>query len=572
MEKNFTINKEYSNNRKNISVTFNSLSEIKESQLKMIVNNDINCLLATKFMRTEDKSCLYYDYENMVTFAELFSNRKMSISDIVVFFKSFLYMIDELEGYLLSSKGILLDYNYIFYDNSAEDYRYIHIPTENEDFSDNEILNFFGQTVRNYYDNLNDNFSIEILDTVSRNRNIDEIRKIISKYDSKSILGKIKNNIRENTYDDFQDEMDTNETPNDIPSFYKNSDNFNSAIPQKPKVTKKEKGKPKAKQQTKQANKNNKSEKTNGKKSSSTKITVFIGVQVLAIAIIAKVAMADIEQEQLIALVVAFVVIDLIVAKELFLKNANKGQNVKEKKAKERKVKEKKVKDKVTGKQNVQFNPQTVPNNNIPQNVPQRNFNKEVPPKDILDLKKEVPHIQTREEQKPIDREIPRKEIPIETKKTEVKQNPPIEEKPLIIEEDDDKFERTVLMPIEQEDEIEDIEMEKTVLMNQNVPLGYIEVYDKENNITNKFIITKEKTIIGRLKSQVDLQIKDLMIGKIHAEIVLKENNIFVRDICSLNGVYIGESRKKIKQDTEIAINSGETLYLADTKIRVYSM
>ena len=87
-----------------------------------------------------------------------------------------------------------------------------------------------------------------------------------------------------------------------------------------------------------------------------------------------------------------------------------------------------------------------------------------------------------------------------------------------------------------------------------------------------KYIITNERTVIGRLKFQVNLQIKNPKVGKIHAELIYENNEFYIRDICTLNGTYVGEEKKKTKQNELVKINSGDTVYLADSKIKVYSI
>ncbi len=518
---NLNINYEYSNNKKNISAKVNDISEIKESQLKMLLNNDISCLLPVKFMQTEKMGSLYYNADNMYAFSEMFGRRKMNISDFISFSKSFLYMLDEIEGYLLSSKGVLLDCRYIFYDEIAEDYKYVLIPIENEDLRDEEILFFFGEVLKNYYENIYDDFAKEVADIIRGNGKINDISRLINKYDSKSILGKIKNNM-ENQTENSQFEEDI------ILSDRKNSP-FGIS-PQKPKVRNKS-----------QVDKVSKADKIteNKEKKSSVKIVAFIAVQVLGVAIIVKIGMSGIEISKIVALVILLLVVDVIVARELFFKN--KDGKVKEKKVKSKKEKKiKEVKKEVPSKIENKIN-------NIP-----------IHPKNVF----ESP-IQNREEQF-VGGEF-QKEMPDEINKQEQDNKEFFQNQNFAqTQKENDDTEETILMPFP----ANDIETEKTVLMQ---PLGYIEVYDKENNITDKYIITKDKTVIGRMKAQVDLQIKNLMIGKVHAEVIFEGNKLYIKDIHSLNGVYIGENKNRIEKDVPVFINSGEVLYLADTKIKVYS-
>lgn len=521
----FNINYEYSNNKKNISVKINDVFEIKESQLKMILNNEISYLLPVKFMQTDKMGSLYYNAGNMYAVSEMFGKRKMNISNFVGFLKSFLYMLDEIEGYLLSSKGILLDYKYIFYDEMADDYKYILIPMEYEDLLDREILFFFGDVLKNYYENIYDDFAKEIIDVIRNDGKINDISRIINKYDSKSILGKIINNM--------ENQADNPQFEEDIALSNKKSSPFGTS-PQKPNVG----NKSKADKVTE-----------NKEKKSSVKIVAFIAVQVLGAAIIAKIGMSGIEISKIAALVILLLVVDVIAAKELFFKN-NAGKKVKEKKPKQKKAKE--IKKEV---------PVKIENKTLPKNVfefPPQDRNISKPPIQNNNIF-EFP-ICDKEERFSARAAVQEKTAePVEIKRTVPNNNELLSS----LEDDDDSSE-TVLMAFP----ANDIETEETVLMQ---PLGYIEVYDKEDNITDKYIITKDKTVIGRMKAQADLQIKNLMVGKVHAEVIFESNKLYIKDIHSLNGVYIGENKKRIEKDTPVIINSGEVVYLADVKIKVYS-
>ncbi len=543
MKNKFRIKEEYSNNKRNLSVRINN-SEIKESQLKMILNNDdISCLLSTKFMQTEESAYLYYDAKNMESLYEKFSVSKMNTSDFVVFVKNFLYMLDELEDYLLSSGGILTDCHYVYFDESSQGFKYIHIPTEYDDLNDKQIIEFISEVFELFYYDKYDDFAQEFLNTVNFAKNINDINKIISKYDDKSILGKIKTEM-EASDNNANDEAESSSKPFFKPSFGKKSGNepsfSDNSVPKKPTIGKNNASanapkKPSIKKTEKSENSDQK-ENSN----SSIKTTVFIAVQILIAAAVVKIALLGIEQTKLAALIILILVIDAIFAKEIFLKN--KTAKPKEKKLKKEKAKKEKT---VNEKKNTA-------NKEKPTNMPKKEKIPEIPASKPR-IHKDIPPLE-----KP--------EIPQTSQKNNLSSD--MQNKESFINESKIDYEKTVLDTSAKI--FQNKEAEQTAFMPKDSPLGYIEVYDKEGNITEKFIIKQERTVIGRLKSQVNLQLKSLMVGKIHAEITYKDKTLYVRDICSLNGTYIGENRKKINKDEMVAINSGETLYLADIKIKVY--
>jgi len=54
-----------------------------------------------------------------------------------------------------------------------------------------------------------------------------------------------------------------------------------------------------------------------------------------------------------------------------------------------------------------------------------------------------------------------------------------------------------------------------------------------------KIIISKPQFTIGKIKDQVDLYILDKVISRIHAEIVLREDGYYIRDLNSKNGTFL---------------------------------
>lgn len=70
-----------------------------------------------------------------------------------------------------------------------------------------------------------------------------------------------------------------------------------------------------------------------------------------------------------------------------------------------------------------------------------------------------------------------------------------------------------------------------------------------------KIIINKEKFIIGRLVNMVDYVVQGNTIGKLHAEISIKEGGYYIRDLNSKNGTYVNDKRIPSNKEWEIKNN-----------------
>jgi hypothetical protein len=78
------------------------------------------------------------------------------------------------------------------------------------------------------------------------------------------------------------------------------------------------------------------------------------------------------------------------------------------------------------------------------------------------------------------------------------------------------------------------------------------------NNRLIKVIINKEKFIIGRLTNMVDYVVQGNTVGKLHAEISIKEGGYYIRDLNSKNGTYVND--KRIPSNTELEIKSNDRI------------
>ena len=68
--------------------------------------------------------------------------------------------------------------------------------------------------------------------------------------------------------------------------------------------------------------------------------------------------------------------------------------------------------------------------------------------------------------------------------------------------------------------------------------------------------------VIGRLPDLVDFVVQNMSVGKVHAEIICRDGEYYIRDLNSRNGTYI--NGEKINSNTDYRIKNGDTVTLAN--------
>ncbi len=92
----------------------------------------------------------------------------------------------------------------------------------------------------------------------------------------------------------------------------------------------------------------------------------------------------------------------------------------------------------------------------------------------------------------------------------------------------------------------------------------YLEYINEGQSV--KIPLMKESTLLGRLASQVDFAVNNSKVGKIHAEIVLKDGNCCIKDLNSKNGTYLNGSADRIASNIPYPLTNGTKIALADSE------
>lgn len=109
-------------------------------------------------------------------------------------------------------------------------------------------------------------------------------------------------------------------------------------------------------------------------------------------------------------------------------------------------------------------------------------------------------------------------------------------------------------------------EMYTQVLTGEEHNLPYLIAMGVDSH--EKIHINKPNFIIGRVKAQADFVSKNNSVGKLHAEILYKENGYYIKDLNSRNGTYINGER--IVSNVEHAIQNNDRISFANSEYKFY--
>lgn len=93
---------------------------------------------------------------------------------------------------------------------------------------------------------------------------------------------------------------------------------------------------------------------------------------------------------------------------------------------------------------------------------------------------------------------------------------------------------------------------------------SYLEYY--ENGMMSRIPLDKSSTLLGRLSGQVDFAVSNPKVGKVHAEIINQNGQIFIKDLSSKNGTYMNGSTSRINSNVLHPLNVNDRFKLADSE------
>ena len=93
----------------------------------------------------------------------------------------------------------------------------------------------------------------------------------------------------------------------------------------------------------------------------------------------------------------------------------------------------------------------------------------------------------------------------------------------------------------------------------------YLEYFD--NGLARRIYLHNKVTKIGSKNKYSDYILPSKKVSKVHAEIISENSEYFIKDTGSTNGTYLNDSTVRIAAGSEIRLNSGDKVRMADIEL-----
>lgn len=154
---------EYKRDMKNnyMLISFEDESDIKpdtkQYEFKMLENNYIAGLMKLKLCKEGEKEVFYYDITSKRSLSDIYKDKGIGMEDIKKIIFGIIKTISNMERFLLESKGLLLNIDYIYTDPKSLDPVFCYLPCAKE-ISDNKLSYMFEQLLSRFDQNDREGF------------------------------------------------------------------------------------------------------------------------------------------------------------------------------------------------------------------------------------------------------------------------------------------------------------------------------------------------------------------------------------------------------------------------------
>lgn len=154
---------EYKRDMKNnyMLISFEDESDIKpdtkQYEFKMLENNYIAGLMKLKLCKEGEKEVFYYDITSKRSVSDIYKDKAIGMEDIKKIIFGIMKTISNMERFLLESKGLLLNIDYIYADPKSLDPVFCYLPCAKE-ISDNKLSYMFEQLLSRFDQNDREGF------------------------------------------------------------------------------------------------------------------------------------------------------------------------------------------------------------------------------------------------------------------------------------------------------------------------------------------------------------------------------------------------------------------------------
>jgi len=154
---------EYKRDMKNnyMLISFEDESDIKpdtkQYEFKMLENNYIAGLMKLKLCKEGEKEVFYYDITSKRSLSDIYKDKGIGMEDVKKIIFGIMKTMSNMERFLLESKGLLLNIDYIYADPKSLDPVFCYLPCAKE-ISDNKLSYMFEQLLSRFDQNDREGF------------------------------------------------------------------------------------------------------------------------------------------------------------------------------------------------------------------------------------------------------------------------------------------------------------------------------------------------------------------------------------------------------------------------------
>lgn len=503
--------------------TFPPSQKLIQYQLQMMVSNDIKGLLPSTKRQSNDDILVYYNITSKISLGQILHRRKLTKKEFLTLLSGTADVWTEIQEYQLESDGLCLDKDYIFVNSDSCEPSFVYLPVCVSSNGAKNLKEFIQRMIiEGSIETSMDNF-VQVLLNVLNDPAFDvkKLKDCIKKLNGNSNSGSM--NVK----------PPVNPAPQPAPNPTPEPEPHPSSTPQ-PKPTPQPSlnipGKDPVPMPTSIKNELEEGSKKNDKKAGkSNGQKKFILCQALFIVIIAAMISfglfknaetGAIETTNILGAVIMIAGLEFVLYREFMTKKEDK----KGKPAKSGKKSGKKKSE-----------PSKSPSRKviIPGDVSKPEEEK-VPT--ASPVRNDVPPVVSRPAPEPV---MPVKQMVYAYAQVETD----------AVTED--------AQPVSECEETEFWDPSKRTEM-------YLEYINEGQSV--KISLVKESTLLGRLASQVDFAVNSSKVGKIHAEIILKDGNCCIKDLNSKNGTYLNGSAERIASNIPYPLTNGTKIALADSE------
>ena len=488
-----------------------SNSNMPEYRYQMLINNRIDSFVPLNVIRGDEANSFYYNITSMISLSFFLQRRKLARNDFLKLVLSMASTVDNAATYMLPDDGFLFESDYIFLNPESLEPSLIYIPVSLNSVGDSKSLKSFISDLMMQHINV-DGFDIGNL-----------VQKILAMTNSEafSLKGFIK--LANSMLYEQNEELHELQECNVSQQCCREED-----ITSKPKIPV-ERGK-------------------SQKRSIFIFLALFAQILMGGLIYISRDFLRNAGSKPSVtyaAVAILVLAIDILIIKKLVDQGIITQDSKSQKLVKEGSA--------GTGRDDVLAETAAVfHKSGLTDNIPE--IGDKLNMRNILDVRnKPADRGKSLEKDKPADRDrFFEKDKPADSDWSFAEDKPSVKGAAVMI---DIPPARKTDLKTDSEKAAHRQEIYKTELLCHKKGTEYILKPVDGADPSENIVLNKEDFIIGRLEGQVDYILKNNAVGKLHVQITTEKEEVYVKDLNSMNGTYINNTRLDSNKEYELKAN-----------------